>query len=268
MLDVLEEAEFNPTGLEFGEASVIEGQKAGRNLIRRYIGDDGIIEGGPFDAFISLNYLEHLPRPGDIIKKIYDNLTPDGVGFVTVPNLEYLLKTKSFYEFVADHISYFTEKTLSFAFESNGFDVIECNLINNDNDIAIMVRKRKKLDLIEDMKEVEILIENLQKIINGYKYQGKKIAIWGAGHRTLALLALAHAHSIEYIIDDAEFKQGKFTPILHKKIVSREYLKENKVDLIIVMLPGIYPDGVIKELKTMNLNIDIMKLLDNKIIKI
>ena len=177
MLDVLKEAGFEPTGIEAGEDSALEGQFAGRNLIKGYIGDMDKAGGGLFDAFISLNYLEHLPQPGNIIRKIYNNLTPDGVGFVTVPNLEYLLKTKSFYEFVADHISYFTRQTLTFAFESNGFDVLDCSLINNDNDIAVIVKKKEQLNLTEQYSEVELLIKDLQKIIAKYKAQNKKIAV-------------------------------------------------------------------------------------------
>ena len=78
-------------------------------------------------------------------------------------------------------------------------------------------------------------------------------------------MALAQAYDIEYIIDDAKFKQGKFIPILHLNIVSSEYLKKNKVDLVIVMVPGIYPDAVITSLKNMKLEVEIAKLVDNKI---
>ena len=68
------------------------------------------------------------------------------------------------------------------------------------------------------------------------------------------------------MVDSAKFKQGKFTPILHKKIVNPNFLKDNKVDLLIIMVPGIYPDEVVKYVLNMKLGIDIIKLKDNKII--
>jgi hypothetical protein len=68
------------------------------------------------------------------------------------------------------------------------------------------------------------------------------------------------------VVDSAKFKQGKFTPILHKKIVHPNFLKDNKVDLLIIMVPGIYPDEVVKYVLNMKLEIDIIKLKDNKII--
>ncbi|TSC96025.1 MAG: C-methyltransferase [Parcubacteria group bacterium Athens1014_10] len=265
MLDVLEEAGFKAAGIEASPESVEIGKSSGRKMIKGYIGDADKIEGGLFDAFISLNYLEHLPEPGRIIRNIYKNLTAKGVGFVTVPNLEYLLKTKCFYEFVADHLSYFTKKTLTYAFEANGFDVLECYPINEDNDIAAIVKKKTALDISKQYNETEALIKDLQKIIAEYKSKNKKVAVWGAGHRTLALLALSKANDIEYIIDSAKFKQGKFSPITHSIIMPPEYLNEKKVDLVIVMVPGLYPGEVLKSLNNMKLGIDTAVLRDNKI---
>ena len=265
MLDVLKEAGMTATGIEGSPESVKTGKSLGRKMIQGYIGDMDAIEGGPFDAFIFLNYLEHLPEPGQIIRNIYKNTSSDAVGFITVPNLDYLLKTKCFYEFVPDHISYFTQKTLRYAFESNGFEVLDCQIINEENDIAATVRKRKGIDLFGEYQYVDSLVQDLRNIIADCKSKNKKIAVWGAGHRTLALLALAKASDIEYVVDSAKFKQGKFTPVLHLKIVPPEHLKKEKVDLVIVMVPGLYPDEVLKTLTEMDVNVDVAVLRDNKI---
>ncbi len=265
MLDILEEAGLQATGIEASSESVAIGQAAGRNMVTGYIGDVNQINGSPFDAFVSLNYLEHLPEPGSIIKKIYQNTTTDAVGFVTVPNLDYLLKTKCFYEFVADHLSYFTKKTLTYAFEKNGFDVLECSIINEGNDIAAIVKKKKPLNVSGQFNEVEHLIKNLQQMVADYKSQNKQVAVWGAGHRTLALLALSKLHDIAYVVDSAKFKQGRFTPVLHLNIVSPEYLKEENVDLVIVMVPGLYPGEVLKTLEQMNLSLDVAVLRGNQV---
>lgn len=265
MLDILEKAGLKAIGIEASSESVAIGQSAGRNMIHGYIGDTNKIKGFPFDAFISLNYIEHQPEPGSIIKNIYNNTTTNAVGFVTVPNLDYLLETKCFYEFVADHLSYFTKKTLTHAFESNGFDVLECNTINEDNDIAAVVKKKELLYVSGHFSEVETLIKNLRQIVAGYTARDKKVAVWGAGHRTLALLSLGRLSNIEYVVDSAKFKQGRFTPVLHLNIVSPEYLREEHVDLVIIMVPGLYPDEVLKTLIQMNVGVDIAVLRGNQI---
>ncbi|MDD5698415.1 MAG: class I SAM-dependent methyltransferase [Victivallaceae bacterium] len=265
MLDVLEEAGLKATGLEASPESVKIGRSAGRNMVNGYIGDISKLGDGLFDAFIALNYLEHLPDLGNVIGNIHKATSADAAGFVTVPNLEYLLKTNCFYEFVVDHISYFTEKTLTFAFEANGFNVLDCGLINNENDIAIVVKKKKSLDISQQYVKVETVIRDLRKIISAYKSKNKKVAVWGAGHRTLALLALSKTDDIEYIIDSAKFKQGKFAPVTHTRIVSPEMLYKEKADLVIIMVPGIYPDEVYKSVMNMNLGVDLAMLKDNRI---
>ena len=266
MLDVLEQAGYEAYGIEASDDSVSVGLENGRNMIKAFIGDTEFIPNAPFDAFISLNFLEHLPYPGDVIKTLYNNTTDNAVGFLTVPNLDYLLKTNSFYEFVADHLSYFTKDTIRYAFESNGFKVLDCSIINQENDIAIIVQKRENLNIINGLEEVEDLKDHLREIVSDFSEKSKKIAIWGAGHRTLALLALSGLDTVEYIVDSAEFKQGKFSPVRHTPIVSPNQLKDRPVDLLIIMVPGIYPDEVKKTVISMKLDMDIAMLKDNKII--
>ena len=264
MIDVLKEAGFQAAGIESSLESVNIGKAAGRNMIHGYIGDKGVISGRPYDAFILLNYLEHLPQPGSVIRNIYNNTTSNAVGYITVPNFDYLLKTKSFYEFVADHISYFTKNTLTHAFEANGFEVLDCRIINEENDIAAIVKKRGMIDLSQEYASVDFLIRDLRCIIADYKSKNKKVAVWGAGHRTLALLALSKVDDIAYILDSAKFKQGKFAPVLHARIVPPDHLKEEMVGLVIVMVPGLYPGEVLKTLERMNVKTDIAVLRGNK----
>jgi 2-polyprenyl-3-methyl-5-hydroxy-6-metoxy-1,4-benzoquinol methylase len=266
MLNVLEEAGYEAFGIEASDNSVKIGLENDRNMIHAFIGDTEFIPHAPFDAFISLNFLEHLPHPGDVIKNLYNNTTGNAVGFLTVPNLDYLLKTNSFYEFVADHLSYFTQDTIRYAFESNGFKVLDCSLINEENDIAVTVKKRENLNIVNGLEEVEDLKNHLRRLASDYTKKRKKIAIWGAGHRTLALLALSSLDTVEYIVDSAEFKQGKYSPVMHTPIVSPNQLRDMPVDLLIIMVPGIYPDEVKKTVLSMNLNMDIAMLKDNKIV--
>ena len=84
----------------------------------------------------------------------------------------------------------------------------------------------------------------------------------------MALLSLSNLYEIEYIVDSAKFKHRKFTPILHKKIFHPNILMKNKVDVLIIMVPGIYPEEVVKSVINMRLGIDIFKLKDNKIIRV
>ena len=74
MLDVLEESGMQATGLEASLDSVKIGQTAAdawfNGLYRRYMQNQ---RRSPLNAFICLNYLEHLPSPGIVIRNIYNN---------------------------------------------------------------------------------------------------------------------------------------------------------------------------------------------------
>ncbi len=265
MLDILDEVGVRAVGIEGSATSVKKGRAQGRKMIEGYIGDDGILDKAEYDMFICLNYLEHVPHPGRVLEIIHGTMKDDGIGYLTVPNLDYLIDTACLYEFVADHLSYFTKSTLSRALELNGFDVLECGLINNENDVEILCKKRKQLSIGDAKKEVEILCEDLRLFVNRFIESGRKVAVWGAGHRTLALLALSGVEYIEYIADSAQFKQGRFSPVTHFEIVAPETLQHNGVDALLIMLPGAYSSEVIATVQRMNLKMEVAVLRDNQL---
>lgn len=267
MLDVLSEAGMQAVGLEYSLESVDFGRRNGRDMIPGYLCELGEEHKAKYDAFVSLNYIEHQPDTFDFVRALYDITTDDAVGYITAPNVSYLLKTNTLYEFVADHLIYFTQETMRRAFEMNGFEVVESQIINNENDIALVVKKRK-LEPICGIEDVNSLINDLTSLVETEHKKGNRVAVWGAGHRTLALLAMAKLGHIEFIVDSADFKQGKYSPVTHMKIVSPEFFEESSVENVIIMLPGLYPNEVIKKVKSFDRKICIYKLDNNKIMEI
>ena len=263
MVGVLQEAGLDATGIEFSQESVNLARLNGYNSLCGYIQDATILE--KYRFFICLNYLEHQPDIKTFIRAIHNITDDEGIGYVTVPNLSYLLETGCLYEFVADHLVYFTSRTLTSAFEGNGFDVLSCELVNNANDIAIVVKKKKTLYLHGDWNHVKKLSISLKNTIAQIRDSGSKVAVWGAGHRTLALLAISEIDNIEFIVDSAKFKQDRFAPITHIKIVSPSVFEASAVGVVIVMVPGIYPDEVIKTIKQFGRHVRILVLKNNAI---
>src|SRR5574344_1544919 len=256
MIDILNDAGLQTCGLEYSEEFVNYGKSLNRDIIKGYIYELEPYYDNKYDVFISLNYIEHQPYTNEFIKTLFRITKDDAYGYITAPNVDYLLRTHTLYEFVADHLIYFTKETMIRAFEMNGFDVLESNIINNDNDIALIVKKRK-IKKIDGLTTVNSLIYNFKNLITKLKKEGKKVAVWGAGHRTLALLSISEVKEIDYIIDSADFKQGKYSPITHFKIIPPSEVEELKIDVIFVMLPGIYPQEVIKTIKTFKYHIEI-----------
>ena len=178
-------------------------------------------------------------------RNIYNNLSDDAVGIIEVPNFDMILNKNLFFEFIRDHLFYFTKDTLETVLKLNGFEIIECNVIWHEYIISAVVRKRKQLDLSHFCNYQKKIKTEIDEFINRYK----SIAIWGAGHEALAIISMMNLSSnIKYVIDSATFKQGKYTPATHIPIVAPDTLNLNPVNAVIVMAAS-YSDEVVKIIK-------------------
>lgn len=170
------------------------------------------------------NIIEHYADPNEFIQNL-----PNGILTLTCPNLEFILKDKCLQEFTPIHISYFTKETLTYAFEKNFFMVLGCYPINNGQDLEIRVKR-------------------------------PKIAVWGAGHRALTWMAWNKWIKPEYVVDSNPAKQGTKTAITGYPIVAPKTLLTKKVDMLIVSVPGKYPEQVLEQIRDMKLDLQVRKI--------
>ena len=242
-LSIMQQAGVSAYGLEYSVKSVKQCLKNGLKPIKGFIQNSAYkMKHAPFDAFFILNFLEHLPDPNSALRGIYNNLADGGVGIVEVPNLDMILRSKLFSEFMRDHLCYFTRDTLILLLKLNGFEVIECKETWHEYSISAVVKKRRKADMTGFSGRQTRLKNELARYIRRFKDKG--VAIWGAGHQALAAISLLGlANKIKYVIDSAPFKQGRFTPATHLRIVAPEMLKKEPVAAVIVMAAS-YSDEV------------------------
>tara|TARA_Y100000034_G_C6863799_1_gene393452 strand:- start:98 stop:1240 length:1143 start_codon:yes stop_codon:yes gene_type:complete len=247
-LSLMKKAGVDAYGIEYGTGAVKYCNKNDLKVSEFYIeGEKDQIPGGPFDCFFIMNFFEHLPDPNTTLKAIHSNLNSGGLGLIEVPNFDMILKENLFSEFINDHLFYFTKDTLTTTLERNGFEVIECKEVWHDYIISAVVRKREKLQLTEFYNHQTNIEKELQNYIR--MYGPDSVAVYGAGHQALAVLALANlGDSVKYVVDDAPFKQNKYTPATHVPIVSSKMLETDPVDAVIVMAAS-YSDEVVKKLK-------------------
>jgi len=252
-LSLMSEAETKAFGIEFGDESVAVCHREGLSVSKFYIeSDKDILEGGPFDCFFIMNFFEHLPDPNTTLKALYNNLTDDGLGLVEVPNFDMILDNSLFSEFINDHLFYFTRETLGSTLARNGFEIVECEEVWYKYIISAVVRKRKRLDTSSFYKQQNKIKNDIQEFVSRHGYG--RVAVYGAGHQALAIISIANiGDAIRYVVDDAPFKQGKYTPATHVPIVSSKHLEEDPVDAIIIMAAS-YSDEVAGKLKQKPLN--------------
>lgn len=258
--NVSEENKLNLWGIENKKELVEEAREKGLNVYQAFAENGVIFPGAPFDAFVQFNFLEHQPKPLDMLRCIYNNLKDGAIGLVTVPSFEYIMKYDGYYELIRDHIAYYDERTLKEVFERVGFAVLEERIVNRDT-IEIIVKKVadtgfKGSEFNGQYADVSALLNNYNIVkadfenhMESLEKDKKTIAIWGAGHQGFTLAATTEMlGKVKYIIDSATFKQGKFAPASHIPIVEPDYYFEEPVDEILIVAPG-YTDEIANIIK-------------------
>lgn len=268
-LKIWKDYDVRAIGIEYDKDLVNIARTEGLEVYKAFADDSETeLPEAPYDAFVQFNFLEHQPHPNEMLQCIYCNLIDEGVGLVTVPSLEYILKYDGYYELIKDHIAYYSEDTLKLLFQKNGFEIICCQTVNRDTH-SIIVKKRKHVDVSSWEKSYSELKKELDDYVSCYHNKNKKIAVWGASHQGFTLIAsLQLSNKISYIIDSAPFKQGKYAPASHVPIVSREHYFVEPVDSILIMAPGYTEEisDIIK--KELNPDIDIRTVRSNHLEKI
>ncbi len=242
-LSILADAGAEAFGVESSPAAAEACRSAGLSVATDFIeGPETRLAGAPFDGFMILNFLEHLPAAHRVLRGIAAQLSEGGIGMVEVPNFDTILERRLFAEFIPDHLFYFSRSTLATLLEANGFEVLSCETLWHGYLLSATVRRRRLLDLSPLASAQAELQTDFAAFLD--RFGPRRVAIWGAGHQALALLSLMGIRErIAYVVDSAPFKQGRFTPATHLPIVPPERLAAGDVDAVIVLAAS-YSDEV------------------------
>lgn len=261
-LKVLTDFPVQAFGVEHRKALVETAVEDGLNVVYGFTETPDTVLGdqGPYDVFLSFNFLEHQPNPGVMLDCIWKNLSEDGMGLVTVPSFEYILQYDGYYELIRDHIAYYTFDTLRYLMEHHGFEVLEEEMVNRDT-LSVIVKKKAKRDgdgksgetgkTDEKAKAVKAadlsglafsladIRRQMEQLCEEIESQGQTLAVWGASHQGFTLAATTClGEKAAYIIDSAPFKQGKFAPASHLPIISPDDFEKQPADVILIVAPG------------------------------
>ena len=246
MLDIVRDQGAIGIGVDISRKALEAARKRGHTVHQVYVSRQNQIEGSPFDAFICNDVIEHVSDIRDFLLSIAINLKPSGLGMLEAPSFEKILETHRFYDFIPDHIHYFTLDTLRLAFELSGFEVISNERNRNGENLTIIIRKGAMTDFRFMKAHQDKFMVNLCEYIKKHKTAGRRVAIWGASMQTL-ILAATMSLDIAYVIDSAVYKQNKMTPVSHLPIVSPEILKTDPVDVIIINTP-VYEEEIVEQI--------------------
>lgn len=212
-LEHLREAGAKATGIEPSRRFRDLALARGFDVQDGYVSASRSLPGGPYDAFVTRQVLEHVPDIEDFLRGIWHNLKPGAPGLVEVPSLEKAQLDHRYYDFFPDHVNYFSQATLRLALELNGFDVLETFQDMFDEYNVAIVQRREAPDLSDIQHTVDALGADLRQILHDQRHAGRRVAVWGAGGKGLSVLAEAGIRDVDLLVDGDPHKIGLMTPV-------------------------------------------------------
>ncbi len=247
-LDIFKELGVLATGVEKGATNLKSCQEKGFNVVQN------LSPVGIYEAFFTFHYLEHVPRPVDFVRDLFEILKPGGIGYIDVPCYDMIEKNRNWLEFTKDHRFYYRKRTLVRLLADCGF-IVEI-ISSNDEDLSLTAIVRKpdeqssfaciKDKIAEDMKKFKEMIDRT----------GGKFAVYGAGHYSQLLLNMLFAkYELKpvRIFDSNRQKCGK--KMLDIEIEHGSGIACGIDYISIVIICGIYNDEVYEMLTNMKLNV-------------
>ena len=212
---------------------------------------------GKPDTIVASSIFTHIENPKQFALDIKKLLQKNGFLISEVEYLSNFIKNIQFERFYFDRPFYYSLLTIQILFQQVGMSLVNVEHINTHGGSLRCYIKNSKDEktssLVKDIinKEKENLkfetfkifqkniikeTKNLKEKLNYFKKSNKKVIGYGAPARVSTITNFANIdyNDINFIIDDSPLKQDRYTPGTHIPIISREKLKSNKIDIIIV----------------------------------
>ena len=210
------------------------------------------------------NCLAHIDNIHEVLDGVRELLTPNGVFWVECNYWGGMVKNNHYALIYHDHYSYFTLKNWIELAEMHELFVFDACITEAQGD-GLSLRlfasqiPREKTERMEKLLQEEIdtdlnskktcdtyntevlgKAQDLKKLVDDLKKEGKTVAGYGAAAKGFSILHLAKigAESIDYFVDDSPAKQGKYCPVTHIPIISRSEAESRLPDYFFITAPN------------------------------
>jgi SAM-dependent methyltransferase len=233
----------------------------------------------PPDLICCKMTLEHIPSPLDFLSGLRRSIGEknDTVFFFQVPDAARILKEVALEDIYYEHCSYFGAGSLARLFREGSFYPLR--IYSEYGGQYLMIEAVSgvaggKSDILPEETDIGAMHQYVKEFpekrkakadawrsrFNEIQNRGIRTVLWGAGSKASAFLAtLGLGEAIEYIVDINPSKHGYYMPGTGQKIVSPEFLKEYRPELVIVM-NQVYQVEITHQLEKMGVNTDLISV--------
>ena len=207
-------------------------------------------------------------------------LNDQGIYVVEVPHLYYIYKDNQYDNIFHEHIGFHSLKSIQDLCKKNFLKIIDVEIINSQGgSLRCFISKqtanikpvnkvnkflqqeiRKNLFKMNTWNNFAIKINNhrrkLKSFLKKLKQNNYSISAYGASGKGQALLQFCNINKnyIDFVYDKSRFKQGKFTPGTHIKIIDPKFINLNKPSYLLLLSWNISKEIMQQEKHYLNRN--------------
>ncbi|MEK7112616.1 MAG: class I SAM-dependent methyltransferase, partial [Patescibacteria group bacterium] len=205
-----------------------------------------------------LNCFAHIPNLDEVIKGI--KILMDENSYFIFENAYWLdsVKQKFFDQIYGDHVFFHSLKPLSLFFKKHKMTLlrvekndiqggtircyVKLGISKPEESVKQTIKEEEDFGLYEDKvykdlkNEIQNIGDRLRNKLLLYKSQNKKICAFSYPAKATTLCSYFNIGDLfDYVVDDSPFKQNKYTPQFHKKIVDRKYFYNDNPDVAVIL---------------------------------
>jgi len=279
LLQYVKEDGIKCLGIEPTASTAKAAREKGIDVLEAFFGTALATElkntGKKADLLLGNNVLAHVPDINDFVEGLKIALKPTGTVTMEFPHLLKLGADGQFDTIYHEHFSYLSFSVVSKIFAAHGLTMYDVEEIPTHGGSLRIFAKHAANETIAVSDAVARLLEQectvgmltptyyegfqtkMEAIKNDFveflisqRRSSKKVAAYGAAAKGNTLLNFSGIRNdlIEFVVDRAESKQGKFLPGSRIPVVPEDVLKEQKPDFIVIF-PWNIRDEVAKQLE-------------------
>jgi hypothetical protein len=207
--------------------------------------------------------LEHIPTPRAFVGSIRAAMTAGTLAFLEVPDSTRIFRDGAFWDIYYEHCCYFTPSTLALLLETEGFELLEQEVMYDGQYLVVTARAagpsrvRRPAPFTTPPEDAALAFARTTTTwrdrLERWQSEKQQVALWGAGSKACGFLTtLGIADEVSCVVDINPYKQGMYSAGTGHPIVAPESLREYRPDVVVVMNP-VYVDEIVSQLSELGL---------------